>query len=420
MLEFYAVPTSPATYELIRKVFELLGWNVDNILFIEGLEALDMNRLLELTVEQNDGCQRNEGVDCPFHDWTPIDERREYGIEDVDIPKNRKQFKNNKGDYTARAFEAAFEHIFDSIIDKDLQVAARELWGKMKPTVKKFDYAISNPPYQIKTGGRNGWFYTDFIYFGKLISLNSTMVTPSTFLNTFDTTQGVDINLRKDKGLKFVALYKTKELFEDVGVNEISISTFVNNFDNMGEYIEEKDGIISVKKPVLQKSDLHPDVLKILLTRINKTHHGVGDIISPRDPWKSEEFSKQNKEKYKAIFKEKNVTAVHASKVLKPNEISDHRYLASYFDTEQEAFNFLEYQKTKFYQKLVTENTTSHAGSAAIHNIVPDLIDYSHKNDIFKKDVELKEDNVFFGLSLNERLYKYFDLTPEEIVYIEQ
>lgn len=468
MLEFYAVPTSPATYELIRKVFELLGWNVDNILFIEGLEALDMNRLLELTVEQNDGCQRNEGVDCPFHDWTPIDERREYGIEDVDIPKNRKQFKNNKGDYTARAFEAAFEHIFDSIIDKDLQVAARELWGKMKPTVKKFDYAISNPPYQLPTGQNTS---TDiFQVFQKIasnITYRTTMVYPAMWQKDISKSDSFLGRFLLENGLYTSDDYMGGDLFDDAIERDYPITVVVCKdgykgevFSN-GEYLpRELDywadlKTLSIFAKTSAKTKNIPEVRSS--TNISNLHdsgvpyrdlpdsiHNV-PIFAKALPGKGgraewyyipEKYAIKHATEYNEWKNNYSVVIQSApigrlgiwkgriekqgklsARVLDKGTVSGTTYyVIGSFATLEEAENYASYLNTT----LVLLLASLYIKKDGFGKTVPCLGNYTDNNPVFAPDSDLPSDHEYKGLSLDERLYKLFNLSEDEIKIIEQ
>ncbi len=87
------------------------------------------------------------------------------------------------------------------------------------------------------------------------------------------------------------------------------------------------------------------------------------------------------------------------------------------FATREEAENFQQYMRTKLCTKLYLESI-----NGALSNIcafVPNLKGYTDDNPLFKSDMDLGRAHEYFGLSLNNRLYKLFGLNEAEIAVIE-
>lgn len=73
-------------------------------------------------------------------------------------------------------------------------------------------------------------------------------------------------------------------------------------------------------------------------------------------------------------------------------------------DANEEADNFIKYFNTHFVKLLLSLEPTA----SKFATLVPDLGDYSYDNLLFMRDDELGEGHEYYGLSLNDRLYKYF------------
>lgn len=158
-LKLFSVPTSPATYELIRKVYELMGWDLNNIYFTPGVSNLDMLTFLETSIELQLGCQREIQDDCPFHGNNKIAKDKRLKLESIitfptvkNSSKVEKMHKIEK--FAKKVTEKTIDNIIDRISNIDDSANARIFWEKLVTEIEKFDYAISNPPYQLdKTNG---------------------------------------------------------------------------------------------------------------------------------------------------------------------------------------------------------------------------------------------------------------------------
>ena len=374
--KLYCIPTSGLTYELVKKVYQDYDWDVNNILFVEDASCLELNESMVKWVS-NDMSDSEK-------------DKKLVGLFDEVLK------------------ELADKNNSDSVNDIDIDTEKDDTITHNDADHKLFTYTVSNPPYQIQKGKRNQWIYTDFMKNSIEHSDISIMITPDNYLFTFDKTQGIDTDLRKSPQLDTVYILKVKDIFPTISINGISI-TVMKNTTHKETYTEIKNNIEIEKNPVNDMSDFYSPELRSILSKIKEhNYESIKKLISPRNPWVKNKFTELNKNKWKAVYKEKNVSAFHASKVLKPGEVEDHRWLASYFDTESEAINFLKYQRSNFYQLLVNSNTRSHAGSAKVHSIVPDLGDYTDNNP-----------DIDWSKPLDPQLYELFDLSQEEIDLIE-
>lgn len=88
------------------------------------------------------------------------------------------------------------------------------------------------------------------------------------------------------------------------------------------------------------------------------------------------------------------------------------------FKNKEESDIFLKYSKTKFFEFCMRLTIASKA--KCIGYFVPDLKDYTKNNPIFQSDEVLGSGHEYFGLTLDERLYTLFDLTEDEITLLEK
>jgi len=98
------------------------------------------------------------------------------------------------------------------------------------------------------------------------------------------------------------------------------------------------------------------------------------------------------------------------AEVYEPNKIAGLTWVEiESFDTEEEAENFKKYVNSSFATVLI-EFDFSRKGFA---RFLPDLVDYSNDNDLFKNDNKIDvngPNGCFIGCSLNERLLKKFGI----------
>lgn len=484
MFEFYAIPTSPATYELIRKVYELLHWNLDHILFIEGIEPLVMNRLVELTIEERYGCQRSGDELCVFHDWTGIRKRREAGIDHLDTPSKTADSSEWR-EFSTKSLESAFEHIFDSMSATELQAAARDAWSRMKPIIEKFDYVISNPPYQLsntaKRVGSDSTAVNIFQHFyeaGLYIANDLSMVFPggrwmqrSQGMNgtadmIFSTASSIDWFPNGDE----IEAHKKTSLFQGIRIPDgISVVTSIKNNSSFilngikanrpknkeivplqKEYtsIVEKGAAFSRKFLKDRKSSVNIFGLRSFWTEkypetVSRTELGdpfeksvkawLGDEVPGKAKRVREYYIDYNSVKWND---KRNYIASRWKVVGSQGYVSKSPSYATYqvidnehilgetwmvfgdFKTSQEAENYKDYIVSETGKVLL--DASKGAKLAGWGSFVPDLEDYTNNNPVFTPDADLPEGHEYKGFSLDERLYKLFKLTEEEIAVIEE
>lgn len=100
------------------------------------------------------------------------------------------------------------------------------------------------------------------------------------------------------------------------------------------------------------------------------------------------------------------------AKIFKKNEVFSKTYVGiGLFNTLSEAENFQAYLNTEFFVVL----SSLHYKRKDFAKFVPDFGDYSNNNPIFTPDTKMPIGHEYKGLNLEQRLYKFFGLTDEEI-----
>lgn len=89
----------------------------------------------------------------------------------------------------------------------------------------------------------------------------------------------------------------------------------------------------------------------------------------------------------------------------------------AHFDSEEEAKNFERYAQSKLFEHTLRMAVAGREKAAG--SFVPDLGDYRESNLLFTADRHLPEDHEYFGLTLDQCLYKHFKLPQEEIELLE-
>lgn len=160
------------------------------------------------------------------------------------------------------------------------------------------------------------------------------------------------------------------------------------------DYIEDKTGnLVSV---LTNKGIRHKDVSKIDKTCLNKFNTYLSGNLS-------EHAGQADKNgQYKVLSK-------HG--VLKPGEAcSDTYFVIGNFDTEQEALNCSKFMCTKLLRILVLMKASSVIMSPKVFTDVP-LQDFTSSSDIdWTQSIQ----------DIDKQLYKKYNLSQEEIDYIER
>lgn len=420
----WAVPTSPLAFEFVHCVFANSGWNTEHVLFCDGLDSLSTVELVAAAVGAAEG-------------------------EDAEV------------------FPAKVGEILDRIaMKKELCGSVIEFWKRLLGMVAKFDYCISNPPYQLESGrhenGRVNFskIYDRFQYVSFAIAKNTSMIYPSSWLKSVPSSFSTALI---KNGLKTVDEYNGTVLFGNsirkdypvcvvVCIESYKKQVLVNGIKNSRdeeEWIQSSSELLlsSLFKewPVINGGAVH--ISKIANAQDSGIKNDLdGDcVIYVKQKPGSQADSKEIRVKEKTLlqflndpkdlesftvavrgrfFKQaqnfaevkNNPKANFAIKVFEPNYVFGKTLLkiASFVDKES-AYNYAAYLNTRLITMfLLKYNSANKFGSA-----VPDLGDYSNNNPIFKKDEELGENHEYYGLPLEERLYKLFNLTEDEIKIIK-
>lgn len=148
--KLWSIPTSGKTYELTRRVYLAHGWDENKIIFHDNLNNYETAQLTQLLMEQN-GCKASDPATCSYHG------RGKAGMD---------------------ALKSELKAIRDKMNDEPYY---RKLNKLMKDN-GRFDYCISNPPYQqapvSKNQKKSRDIYSQFIKLGSDISDVSVMIHP--------------------------------------------------------------------------------------------------------------------------------------------------------------------------------------------------------------------------------------------------
>ena len=366
------------------------------------------------------------------------------------------------------------KHKPDNFISK---VRKAEYWKQEGKEDMKFNAVVGNPPYQDKggSGGNNDApIYQYFVDTAlKIIEEQKTpgvvsMIVPSRWYaagrenllgnfrknmlscgkikTMFNYVNGSDIfpNVEIKGGVCYFLYdknYKGNCLYSVKSGNEIRIQEInLNAFD------------ILIRDPRLQ-----PIVQKVETKRTEDNISTVDAIISadtpfgiPSNPRKSSKNAfkvytdqsdghdtllyhiENNKRKIEFCFKSdihKNIQDIQKCKVFIPgaggsgydsfvlgkpelapeNSVCSQSYLYIPFEHENEAVNFIKYLKTKFFRVLVSARKITQSSPSRVYKFVP-LQDFTANSDI---------DWTQSIPDINKQLYKKYNLSSEEIAFIE-
>lgn len=210
---FYSIPTSPIAYQITCRIFKELGLNVDNVLFVHDVDALSMNEILVDMINEND-----------FN----------------------------------------FDNIKDIRVRKELE----KIMDDFKE-ITKFDYAISNPPYQndVKdTSAKN--IYPEFILYASYLSDKSVMIHPArAFIGASKADKEILKTIASNEGFAVKEyIDDSKKIFPSV---DIKGGIMITSFDK-----SEQDG-----QKTFQSMTLSKEVLPIIDKIKSKNHFSLTNII---------------------------------------------------------------------------------------------------------------------------------------------
>jgi len=311
----------------------------------------------------------------------------------------------------------------------------------------KFDVIIGNPPYQLDTGGGSAQatpLYNLFVEQAKKMGARYiSMIIPSRWFSGGMGLSNFRKTMMEDRRLKeIVDFVNAKDCFPGVSIgggvnyflwdrdyNGICKITNINgkNKDTMARYLNEFPVIIRNNKSVsiIHKVQSEPTIESIVSSispfgiptyvrgtkEVNQfvLHSSEGTGYIGKEAVKSgfKYFKKYkvllsaNTSEHAGEPSKDGVYKVFASmKVLTPIDICTHSYiLIGMFDSEEEAQNLQSYLKTKFVRFLVLQTISGISISKEKFRFVP-LQDFSEP-------------------WTDEKLYKKYNLTKEEIGFIE-
>ena len=414
----YTIPTSGITYEFTRMIYEILGLNVDNI-------ASKFTSYSLLEVKDEDG--------------------------DIDYTKIAALLRQNKP--------------FDSIRMNDEIIEGDE--------IVNFDVVLGNPPYQEIVGNEvsnkalGKQLFPYFIMASARIANLSCLITPSRWF-TGNGQDGSFPKLREfafnNNHFKKITNHLTNDVFQGISVGSINYYLYDNSYVGDVEFKEVVgNSINSVKRPLfeqdmdkilpmnimsyyIKKVQGHPEFKSLTEITTSRNPFGVPDsnarLLSVSSKQKDKthtipmlcafeeimyvapDIVRRNTDifaKWKiftskmnggagTLFDDKKVSIIGRSFVGEPNTICSGALIAiGSFDTRCEAENLKKYMETKFLRFMVGLMKSSQALYQNVYQFVP-MQDFTENSDIdWSKPID----------EIDAQLYAKYNLTPEEIAFIE-
>ncbi len=326
-----------------------------------------------------------------------------------------------------------------------------------------FDFVIGNPPYQEDTDGAGRQakpVYNLFVEEAKKITNESfSLITPSRW---FSGGMGLD-NFRNemlnDRHIKCIVDYtNAKDIFPNNSVSGgVNYFVWSRNYDGDCIFTNTTNGETSTKKrnlgefPILIRYNHAIDIIHKVK---NISKENISSITSGLMPFGlSTSYRGRNQKSLKdsiTLYSSNSITyiseneikkgtdyinkyevmvsktgAEHAGepgkdgkfrvipssmKVICPREVCTHSYfLVGKFDNAHTAENVYKYMKTKFVRFLILISMSGYVLSKNTMNFVP-IQDFNDKSDIdWSKSIN----------TINTQLYKKYELSMEEIKFIE-
>lgn len=324
----------------------------------------------------------------------------------------------------------------------------------------KFDAIVGNPPYQFTTGTSTSQAVPIYNYFVEASkSMNPSYISIIMPSRWFAGGMGLD-NFRqsmlKDRRMmKIIDFTNAKDCFPSASIGGgVCYFLWANNYNGDCLFTNIHD---NKKTMLLRNLNEHEILIRyneaIQIVKKVDNRVSLAQIISPLSPFginsstrgQSSFFTggltlyssdgvsyvdkntpitgKEYIDKYKIMISK--VTSEHAGepdkngqfkvlstiKKLRPSEICTFSYfLCGAFKQEQESDNLLKYLKSKFLRLLLLQSVSSINLSKEKFNLIP-MQDFTDKSDIdWSKSIP----------EIDQQLYKKYNLTQEEIDFIEK
>lgn len=368
-----------------------------------------------------------------------------------------------------------FEDLINTIQHKPKQFIEKikkpHYWNKKDKQEMKFDAIVGNPPYQLKggSGGNNDApIYQHFAQIGdKMNPSYLSLIMPARWFSAGRENLLAEFrrNMLSNEHLSKMFVYvNPRDVFPSVEIKGgICYYLLSSKYTGDCEYTLIQENISNTTKRNLNHFDVlirDPNVENIVRKVINQNSNNimVDTIISSDTPFgissnpKSSKKNKievyetssvkhntflyyieKNERKINYINKNdihKNAQYIDRHKVFIPgasgsgsdpyvlgrpeyapkNSVCSQSYLYAHFDSELEATNFILYFKTKFFRLLVSAIKISQSAPSRVYKFVP-LQNFQNNSDIdWSKSIR----------EIDKQLYKKYDLTDEEIDFIEK
>ena len=412
----YTIPKTSFCYELVRKLYDMLGLNIDNI--AKEFNAFD---LLNIKNGKRIDCDRIKAIltqNKPFS-----------AIKLTDSPL--------EGENNMIKFDAVVGNPPYQIIDGGAHASATPLYNLFVNIAKKLSnrYVSLIMPSRWMTGGKGlDSFRREMIHDKHILKLFDHFNAADCFSNV-DIKGGICYFLRdKDTiGLCEVVSYTNDGTFtsirnlceegDDIFIRENRLISIKQKVQNLTTESFEK--LVSAMKPYGLRGDVFQNTQKYNLPPMNDEFIEDGLIIWGLDS-KQRRVKKYVRGDYplpkrdyvdgfklfvsrnqgSGVLGEEFSTPIYAS----PNECCTETFVVvGIFEDKQEMLNCWKYLCTKFFRAMVGIKKNDQGAGRAIYRYVP-LQDFTDKSDIdWTKSVA----------EIDQQLYKKYNLTDEEIAFIE-
>ena len=291
-----------------------------------------------------------------------------------------------------RLYQYNLKTYYGSFLDSGFDDHMKNVWG-----VDKFDIVIANPPYQRK-------FHLKFFNKVSLISNKSLFVQPSTWLID-NKKHNSDVKKTRElhkNTLDKVVLFNGNPIF-NIGMFMPCAITYVDNNKNVIG-IEVTDMINEIKITYNSIDDINKFTnikeYKMLLSKIENSYNLNSEFNKENGPYyvnmsrvRGHVFEKNNESK---MYKDDFYTTVTKDTIV---ELNKTKQVFFSFRTRNEGVNFISYLKTNFSRFCLS--ICKNAG------------------DLRKNDFSKIPCLDFTQEWSDEKLYKKFNLTKEEINFID-
>ncbi len=365
---------------------------------------------------------------------------------------------------------AYMDKLVDSLqksISKTVSIIQKPSFWNKEGDIMKFDAVVGNPPYQEETEAvRKPPIYNYFYDMSFELSKRVSLISPGRFLfdagqtpsewnqkmlsdphfkvvkyfgnskDVFDTVDikgGVVITYRDSDmdfgkiGL-FVVHKELKMIYEKVCLKENNfinsiiasqgLYRFTNAFFETFPSAKEHIGSGTGNKIVSNIMEKMPNAFSIDSSNTSQDIRMMGYINSRRDyRYIDRKYIQANDylDKFNVLIPEANGTGTFGEvltlpTISMPGEGAADSYLsAGLFDTENEAYNFLQYFKTKFFRALLGLKKSTHHCPPNVWEMIP-----------MQNFTELSDINWNHSVSdVDQQLYIKYNLSKEEIEFIE-